>query len=144
MHPFKGPANLSKSRGNSTLSAFVDIMIIFLARAQIFFYTVYSLHLKGKHFAYIHRTKKTAAGAVNSAALIISKELSVLLKEMKILFSRRCRASLIGDAAFLLHSQPLINQCWQGRSFVCHIQRDKCLPGSQAHLKRRRQPMPAD
>lgn len=42
----------------------------------------------------IKKNKKNA-GAVNSTALIISKELSVLLKEMKILFSSRCRASLI-------------------------------------------------
>lgn len=35
---FKGPTNLRKSRWNSTLSAFVDIMIIFLAGALFFFF----------------------------------------------------------------------------------------------------------
>lgn len=70
MHPFKSPTNLKKSLWNSTLSAFVDIMIIFLQRA-LYFSTVSSLHLKGKHFAYIHMTKTRVAVAVNSMALII-------------------------------------------------------------------------
>ena len=45
----------------------------------------------------------------------------MLWKETRALFRCRCRASLIGCAAFLLYSRPLINQCWQGRGFVCHI-----------------------
>lgn len=56
-------------------------------------------------------TKTRAAGAVNSTALIISAALSMLWKETKALFRCRCRASLIRCAAFLLYSQPLINQC---------------------------------
>ena len=59
----------------------------------------------------------------------------MLWKETRAPFRCRCRASLIGCAAFLLYSRPLINQCWQGRGFVCHIAGTNVCQGSGAHLK---------
>lgn len=42
---FKSRANLKRSHRNSTLSAFVDIMIIFLPRARFFFFFFLKLSL---------------------------------------------------------------------------------------------------
>lgn len=119
---FKSPVNLKKSHWNSTLSAFVDIMIILLPRAALLFFSfsLSSLHLKGKYLAYI-QWQKPELQELLTALLSLSAAWSMLWKETKTLFRCRCSASLIGCAAFLLYSWPLINQCWQGRGFVCPI-----------------------
>lgn len=67
----KAPLICKKSYWNSTLSAFVDIKIIFIPRPFFISLSVSSLHLRGKHFVYLHMTKTRAEGAVNSMALII-------------------------------------------------------------------------
>lgn len=69
----------------------------------------------------IYTWQKPELQELLTAWLSLSAALSMLWKETKALFRCRCRASLIGCAALLLYSQPLINQCWQGRGFVCHI-----------------------
>lgn len=135
MHPFKSPANLKESHWNSTLSAFVDIIIIFLPKALFFFFKPSSLHLKVSTLP-IYTWQKAELRELLTARLSLSAALSLLWKETMPLFRCGCRASLIGCAAFLLYSRASDQSVLTGRGALWATERDKCLAGTGAHLKR--------